>query len=199
MPEFETLGYHTYEDRKPGDEKIGPVWSQNVHSFLGRGYYFWEDDYSYAMLWGTRQYYSKGYHFFIGKAKIGCAFDAFFDLVGVKRHQTFIQEVNSEFSKRRPGKPFLLSTVIEILKRASRDTDDRIYYGKFNYKVIRALDRNPIKDTKGMSVEKIIRFSEKAGGIMVMNPCYIICLLEKKDILLEPLLIVHSSRAGRSY
>lgn len=185
---FETLGHHTFENRNANDVENAPYRCSDVNAFLGRGYYFWEDNLPFAKFWGGVWYIDYDKKYFIGETEIKCNGADFFDLVGDRHHQKFLKETARFLAAKRPrtsGWP--IGKIIEFLKGASKDPDD-VFFEKFEYKVIRAVDDSAVK------LSQNYRFTDGNISYMDLNPCYIICVTFIKDIISTPLRVVHASK-----
>jgi hypothetical protein len=184
---FETIGHHTFENRGQNDERHAPYKCSDTNAFLGRGYYFWEDNLPFAKHWGGVWYIQIGKKYFIGEFTISCDISSFFDLVGNRSHQKFIRETAKILARKRPGlSSWPVGKIIEFLKAASKDPDD-YFFEKFNYLVIRAADDSALKTS-----EKI-KFAGNKENSADLNPCYIVCVVDKNEILSSPIKIVHAS------
>jgi hypothetical protein len=187
---FDTVGQHTCEDRRPGDEAKAPFMCLDVNAFLGRGYYFWEDNLQLAKHWGGERYHKKGKAYLVGETPISCDWNDFFDLVGNRQHQKFLVSImNMLVSKRQALHGWPIGRIIEFLKGANTDPEGQ-YFGKFTYKVFRAVDDS------FRVFEKDTAFAETQHNYVNLNPCYIICVIDQKGIILHPLTIVHRSKKG---
>lgn len=186
--QFETIGHHTFEDRGKDDAKNAPYKCTDGNAFLGRGYYYWEDNLQLAKHWGGLRYIEHGKHYFVGESPISFDRDEFFDLIGDRKHQTYLLEISKMLTKKRPEKgTWPIGKVIEFLKASNIDPDGE-FYDKFKFKLIRAVDDNFLK------FKKNAKFATTQQSFTDLNPCYIICVTEKKGILLEPISIVHASK-----
>ena len=184
---FETIGHHTFENRGQDDAKNAPYRCIDVNAFLGRGYYFWEDNLVFAKHWGGIWYVNNGKKYFIGETTIVCDQGDFFDLVGSRTHQKMVREIAKLLATKRPrlsGWP--IGKIIEFLKAASKDPDDP-FYEKFKYRVIRAADDASLK----LSHEH--KFADDKNSYMDLNPCYIICVTFINGIISTPIKVVHAS------
>lgn len=185
---LETIGHHTFENRNANDVDGAPYRCSDVNAFLGRGFYFWEDNLAFAKFWGGKWYIDIGKKYFIGETEIKCVKSDFFDLVGDRQHQKFLKETAKILAAKRPrtsGWP--IGKIIELLKAASKDPDD-MFFAEFEYKVIRAVDDSAIK------LSQNYQFSEENINYMDLNPCYIICVTFIKGIISTPLRVVHASK-----
>ena len=188
--QFETIGHHTFEDRGKDDAKNAPYKCTDINAFLGRGYYYWEDNLQLAKYWGGLRYIDHGKHYFIGQSFISSDGNGFFDLIGNRKHQTYLYEVSKMLAQKRPEKgTWPIGRVIGFLKASSIDPDGE-FYDKFKFKLIRAVDGSLLK------FKKNAKFATTQQNFTDLNPSYIICVTEKKGILLEPILIVYTSKPG---
>lgn len=185
---FETIGHHTFENRGQDDAENAPYRCTDVNAFLGKGYYFWEDNLVFAKHWGGVWYLKQEKEYFVGETTIKCDQGDFFDLVGSRVHQKFIREtVKLLATKRAKLSAWPIGKIIEILKAASKDPDNE-FYEKFNYHVIRAADDASLK----LSQEH--KFADNNNSYMDLNPCYIICVTFINGIISTPIKVVHSSK-----
>lgn len=189
MAIFSTKGHHACEDRAPGDHKKAPFYCNSGHAFLGRGYYFWEDDLPYAKYWGGLRYKSNGKEYLVIEAPLQCDYQYFFDLVGVKAHVNFLVDVKKHLAQRKPelhGWP--IGRVIEFLKRASLDKTG-MFFGQFNYIMLRCND-----STK--QPRQGLLFASNQPNIFEANPIYIVCVVDKRCIISANQTLVHKSKKG---
>ena len=186
---FTTIGHHTFENRGGQDNnKHAPYKCNDINAFLGKGYYFWEDNLAFAKHWGGIWYNNKNRKkYFVGEFTITCGLASFFDLVGNRNHQKIIRETAKLLAKRRAGlSAWPIGKIIEFLKAASKDPDD-IFFEKFNYLVIRAADDTALKTSEQH------KFADSKLNSADLNPCYIICVLVKNEILSSEIKVVHTS------
>lgn len=186
---FRTTGHHACGDRSPGDDKKAPFFCGHGQAYLGRGYYFWEDNLGYAMEWGGTRYKDNGKEYLVIEAMLECETDDFFDLVGVMAHIKFIVKVRDELARKKPalgGWP--IGRIIEYLKQANLDSAGP-FYGLFSYGMLRCSDL--IKRPR-----QILLFSSNQPSYLEGNPIYIICVTDKKYIVSGSQKLVHKSRKG---
>lgn len=184
---FETIGHHTCEDRLPEDENRAPFLCTDTNSFLGKGYYFWEENIPMGKHWGSVWYMALGKEYLVCEFAIQCDFHELFDLVGNRRHQHFLASVRKKLAGKRPEKyKWPIGKLLELLRRSN--TIAGPFEGQFSYKLIRAVDNSFAK----MSQETL--FSETRENFIDLNPCYIICVTDKKGIILELNGVVHKSK-----
>ena len=174
---FKTVGHQTLEFRNNTDdvEKNGPFPVENVStSFLGSGYYFWDNHIELAHWWGDWRIKKQ---YIIGECEIGVERNDFFDLVGSRDDQINLQNIIDKLNL----KDLSIGEIIEVLKGMEKNVT-----GIFPYKAIRAVD-NSIK--LSFSQEKYLFQSDKAS-FSILSPMYMICLLDKKELLLSPFKVI---------
>lgn len=112
--------YQTLEDRNNETEveAHGPYLCKREHPipWLGRGYYFWEDDIQMAREWASRAGYKKHY---ICHSSYDFYNHNFFDLVGnpydLKVFRGFVDVLKEFYPNKRLTVPFVLNYVKEEL------------------------------------------------------------------------------------
>lgn len=195
---FTTICQHTFEDRLPGDENKAPFHCLDTNSFVGRGFYFWDDNLQVAKYWGGLRYHNKGLPYLVGEAPFECDWNDFFDLVGSRRHQKFLLDVRRTLAGRRPQRTsWPIGNLIEFLKASNIDPECE-YFNKFNFKAIRAVDDSfSLPKDQIELMKELTQFAGDTGNYTYLNPCYLICVISKKDISLKQLTVVHSSKQAR--
>jgi len=194
MPElthyFETIGHHTFENRgHQNDVQNAPYRCVDSNAFLGRGYYFWDDNLPFAKHWGGKWYIERQKKYYIAETIIQCHKEDFFDLVGERKHQKLLRDTAKSLATKRPSlSGWPIGKIIEFLKAASLDPDSP-FYQKFTFKVIRAADDASLK----LSQTQVFS-DENAFSYMDLNPCYIICVTFIKGIISTPIKVVHASK-----
>jgi len=188
---FTTIGHHTFENRGvPGDIPNAPYFCREVNAFLGRGFYFWEDNLPFAKHWGGIWYIDKGLRYYVGEVDISCSSELFFDLVGNRDDQKFFKiAVRILASRRAQLSSWPIGKIIEFLKAASKDPDDE-FHTKFDYMAIRAADNS---STRHADIRK---FAESNASYADLNPCYIICVTVRNEIISTPVRVVYTANAG---
>ena len=183
---MEVVGYQTLEDKDNIDEieMDGPYQCTHRSAWLGTGRYLWDTNFQWALEWGPIAYCKYGKDFVIGKCKVVLD-EHCYDLHGSVAHWLDFKEIvdslidTGYLSKDKITVP----KVIEYLKKK----------GLFDYKSIRAVDYpgSPnklafrIKNHKGRA-----RIQEH----MLMNQRVQICVIEKKDVILPPFLVVYPEK-----
>jgi hypothetical protein len=168
--------YQTLEDRDNIDviELDGPFKCTHANSWLGIGYYLWDTNFEWAITWGEVAHRKKGNEYVIAKCKVNLENNCF-DLVGNVKHQQDLIEVikvMKESGKIKNNNEETIPNLITYLKSK----------GIFKYKSIRAADMHD----KAVSLRFLIYRKE----FMIINQRVQICVIEKKDVLLRPFLVV---------
>jgi hypothetical protein len=135
MASFEI--YHTTENRGNHSdiEKTGGVFGDTTELFLGRGYYYWEDNYSHALVWGQKRY--KG-HFYIFKGNMELDLDKMFD-ISFMGHNNYIRKLYAKFilqyKKKTKSNDFYLGLFIDFvldlqndLRKINQLKDDELFF-----------------------------------------------------------------------
>lgn len=134
-------------------------------SYLGDGFYFWDDNIERAHQWGKEHY--KGYYSILEYPILLKGAD-YLDLVGsrqdLKMFAMLIDKVRKEQGQ------ISVSQCIAFLRKM-----EKVKPGVFPYKAIRVVDVR----SRGNRFET---FVEGKPGMFPINPCYIICVYTK-DVL----------------
>ena len=174
---FQTVVHQTLEDRGNPEniENHGPFPVLNVkNSYLGAGYYFWDDHIELAHWWG-KYYVKKDY--VICEGKLSVEKDKFLDLVGSRQDQKYFSFMIEKLGMQNES----IGTIIESLKEMDMKPN---FKGVFPYKVIRAMDVT----SKSTSVEK--SFASGKKGMANLAPQIMICLIKKNKVILPEYKIV---------
>ncbi len=176
---MQALVFHTVEDRGDADhvERFAPFISTN--SFLGTGYYFWEENLDLAHWWGVAHCDEE---YIICEGSIKCDDSVYLDLVGNVKHQRLMRELetllSAEVMRAFNTKRIALGMLIEFCKRLG--ATKRL---EFPFKVIRAVDHHA-------RVEHGMVFTLAKGSFIDLDPRIIICLTEKKPVFLSGVKII---------
>jgi hypothetical protein len=178
---YHTIGHQTLEDRDNADyvEGNGPFQADRPDPYLGRGYYFWEDNCAMAEYWGETQ---KRGNYIICKSNIFLDDNLHFDLMGNRQHQKLLLSLKEKFER----KDWPIGKFIEFLKELSKKKNcEKI----FPFKIIRAMDsaRHDIDEIKEY-------FNKRNKGYANLNPIVIICLTEKNSLFLHSYKIIHPEK-----
>lgn len=182
MSLFETTVHHTVQDLDNADyiENHAPFAVEDIaNSYLGSGYYFWDNHIDLAHDWG---YIHCGNSYVICEGEMKVPIEIFLDLVGSRADQMMMEKYVNDI----PGLDGLtLGEQIEFLKKLEATPNNK---GIFPFKVIRAIDISPTR----YKVVKL-KFAEKRNGYTTLNPKMIICLTEKNKLILKSLKIIYPS------
>jgi hypothetical protein len=180
---FRTIVHQTLLDKGNADqiENEGPFPVQDVkNSYLGGGYYFWDNHIELAHWWGKVHCANK---YVICQGDLEVTEDLFFDLLGSREQQLYFKDVISKL----PGAEHMpIGSVIELLKELEGKPNKK---GIFPFKVIRAMDvkNNSFK-------QNVIPFAKKKVGEMTLAPQIIVCLIEKNNLHLRSYKIIHPDK-----
>ncbi len=180
---FTTIVHQTLEDRDNADhvEEQGPFAVDDIkHSYLGSGYYFWDDHIELAEWWGECRING---NYIICEGDLKVPKEQFFDLVGCRKDQIYFLEV---IKKLNLGK-LKIGAIIELLKDLERRPNKK---GIFPFKVIRAVDIY----TRSKYNQEIMKFAEKRNGLANLSPMMIICLIKKNKVLLPTYRIIYPDK-----
>jgi len=171
------VAYQTLEDRDNIDqiEAEGPYICRRHGSWLGLGYYLWDTKYEWSYEWGVNSYERNGKGFVIAECRLDLSKDCF-DLVGSVQHQMDFLEIIQQMiiSKRiKNEKEAIVPNLIQFMKTK----------GVFNFKSIRANDFH--KDIVRL------KFRNDKNEYMVLNQRVQICVITKKDVLLQPFRVIY--------
>lgn len=176
---FQTIVHQTLRDDNNADhiENNGPFSVEDIEqSYLGSGYYFWDDHIELAHWWGQKRI--KG-RYVICQGELKISKELFFDLVGCRQDQKHFKDVIERFGFQNKS----IGTVIELLKNVEKKPN---FKGIFPYKVIRAMD---VSD--GSYAQEYKKFVSSKKGRANLTPQMIICLIEKNKVVLPTYKIIH--------
>jgi hypothetical protein len=192
---YVTIVQHTFENRQPGDEARAPFHCTDANAYLGRGFYFWDDNLPLGKYWGGLRYHNHDLAYHVIEGPFECDRNDFFDLVGSREHQKFLIGVRIKLAGKRPNTAtWPIGKIIQFVRNASKDPDHE-YYKKFDFKAIRAVDVSfslPKDQIETAMAE--VNFAGDSGSYTYLNPCYIICVIDKNALVLGPFTLVHSSQ-----
>ena len=148
----------------------GPTLADNDDEWLGKGYYFWDNNIDDAHWWGNIHYSGS---YIITKSAYDYHSTEYLDLVSLREHKEYIQKACFYLEKRAKKlgreEKITIGKVIEILKKSDRN---------FKFKAIRACPV-PIKS-------KRISFDTDGQCLMFPNAKYQICVIDKVFLIEEP-------------
>ena len=150
--------------------------------FLGQGYYFWDNNFDMARIWG-RTHYSND--FFILEYDIDISETKCFDLVGNRGHQIFLITMLKKLKEKGYERDYWeISRCIEYLKRlAFRDNS------VFPYENIRAIDYLPPDELQQIE----FYFVKGTKHYTILNPKMAICSLNKDTLPLQSVKMIYES------
>lgn len=173
---MKTIGHHTIEKRNTSDYiiKNGPFPTVDRNPYLGKGFYFWDNNYQFAKVWGNTRYNG---NYIICKATLHLDNEIFLDLVGNRENIMYFEKLIKKLNREN----WPIGKFIEFLKEKELDKNLK---GIFPFKAIRALDYD--KDNF-----KKYKFAEGKAGYTSLRPIFIICLFEKTELLLSDFKIIY--------
>ncbi len=165
---FKTLVHHTVQDLDNPEyvEDNAPfkMLNRGKGTYLGEGYYFWDNHYDLACWWGE-VHCNKKYMICEGDFEIP-NYDIC-DLAGSRTDQLYFQKCIEILNADENT----MESIITLLLKLEAQPEKR---GLFPYKAIRAVDV-----FKGKYAEHLINFNVEKKGFVILNPKIIICLFKK--------------------
>jgi hypothetical protein len=183
MSYFETIVHQTLVDNEDPDriEAEGPYAASDIaNSYLGSGYYFWDDHIELAHWWGEK--HVKG-DYVICEGELTVDKSLFFDLVGCRQDMIYFKDIISRMPQLRNLE---IGKIIEILKEMSKNPNKSEL---FPFKVIRAVVKSKTSYT-----EEVVDFAKNKPGKMTLTPQIFICLVEKNKLHLQAFKVVYPSK-----
>ncbi|MFN8277655.1 MAG: hypothetical protein U0T84_09235 [Chitinophagales bacterium] len=161
---------------------------ENLYQFLGTGYYLWDYNLEFAKRWGDMRY---SYGYYIVQFQVNIPDEFFLDLAGNRMDMEWflgtkkmLMELGYDFEHiMANGKELCIGTYIEFLKRVSKESGANF----FPYLAIRAVDVN------SASKHFTLKFVENKRNSTNLNPRFVICILDKKALVLPHREIVYES------
>ena len=178
---FKTIAHQTLQNKNniKEVERNGPYPVKEIESsFLGAGYYFWDNHLDLAKWWGERHCNNR---YYICECDIEVDEFYFLDLVGNRQDQINLNELIDRLNISH----LTLGEIMEVLKEIQREQPESQL---FPYKAIRALDY----ENKPSFISRKILFKPNNNSYAVLSPMYIICLIEKKELILSPYKVIYS-------
>lgn len=181
--------YHTTEHRGNHEEIIhnGGVYGDSTDLFLGKGYYYWENNFDEAKNWGIKRY--KG-NSFIFCGKFNFDLERMFDL-SLNEHILYIQKLQKKLSVKKKGVgdlkigvfiDFLIDFQNEQLEKGEI-TDEELF---FPFWYSKGLDETDVK------TENLERFSIRVGHYYNVKPLVFFCVYKKDYINLTDFTLVRT-------
>lgn len=182
---MKTIGHHTCkrDGGKAYVELNSPFFSSKSSRgktpFLGSGYYFWDNNLGQAKAWGKINYSNK---YFIVQSELEFTSNQMLDLVGNRSHMIYFLDLYRKFSSYYDdGNKWVIGEFIELLKKLNSKPE---YKGIFDFEASRAIDLHQQHNSKN------ITFSEEMKNYTNLNPCLVICLYNKKNIILRSEILI---------
>ena len=176
---FETIVHQTLQNKNNNAEveANGPYPTTDLkNSFLGRGYYFWDNHIELAKFWGKIRCNNK---FIICEGELKIEKKDFLDLVGSRSDQIHFLNLVSTLNMKKQS----IGKTIEALKALEKEEK-----GIFPYKAIRVMDN--LQKRKFPQTQ--YKFSSKEN-YSILAPMYIICLLDKNKLILPTFKVIFSN------
>lgn len=185
--------YHTTEHRGNHQEieARGGVYGDTTDLFLGRGFYYWEDNYQQALVWGQRRY--KG-NFYVFSGTITFDLDKMFD-ISTMTHNNFILKLFKQFKAQYKHKTrsdtFFLGLFIDFLLNLQNDllrinkiNEDEVFF-PFDYS--KGIDHSAMKRTDSEL------FSKRDPSWYFSSPLVFFCVYQEKMLTLNTFKLVKTA------
>lgn len=189
-----TIGHHTCTKKGGKESVINNAPFLAVHTpfekdikkrklqFLGQGYYFWDNNFELARIWGKSHCNND---FFIIECEINITENNCFDLVGNRGHQIMLLSTLEKLKEKGYKKDYWeISKCIEYLKKLAKYNNE-----VFPYEHIRAIDY--LKPHGLQQVE--FYFVKGNKHFTILNPKMAICTLNKDTLPLHTVKIIYES------
>lgn len=169
-------GYQTLEDKDNIDviELEGPFECTHRGSWLGTGAYLWDTNIKWAHEWGNIGYQKREKNYVIAQTQLNLEHECF-DLLGsVSCQQDLIEciDVMIASGKIKDAKQAVIPNLIHFMKEI----------GIFTYSSIRAADIH-----KGIMR---LKFRGDRKEYSIIGQRVQICVIKRKDVILQPLKVV---------
>ncbi len=175
--------YHTLENRGNFQTILDNkgIKADTTDLFLGEGYYYWEDNFDHALIWGQKRYRGN-FYVFMGLLEIDL--NITFDISSMS-HNNFIKKMYSKFKTKyagRFGRQFYLGNFIDFLidwqndliNRGEIKEDERF----FPFKYSKGIDHSSLKKADSQV------FSKRDPSWYYNKPVVFFCIYDKKDLIL---------------
>jgi hypothetical protein len=170
---FKTIVHQTLSNRENPEyiENNGPFKISDIKtSYLGEGYYFWDNHIELAHWWGTAHCNN---NYIICEAKFEIEESDFCDLVGSRQDQIYFKQIINMLGFH--GKT--IGSIIELLKGLNLEPKTK---GIFPYKAIRGVEYQTNKYN-----QFFYYYAQNKPGKIPLNPRIIICLITKNPTILK--------------
>ncbi len=181
------IGHHTCSSK--GGEKFvireAPFLSE--HGFLGKGYYFWQNNLEFAKIWGHRHYNGK---YYVLEFELNVYYDELLDLVGnrtqMMQFKNLIYSIKQKLAEKFKNTPekkvaideWGIGEIIEYLKRKNI----------FEYKIIKAVDYRV--SYRHLGKESFLRNKK---NFIFLNPRIFYCFIEKNNLYFSNKKLIYTS------
>lgn len=175
---FESILHQTLQDKGNPDyvENNGPFpVKDSKNSYLGNGYYFWDDHEDLAHWWGEVHCEMK---YIICESVFTIEDNDFCDLIGRRGDMKHLQQMIDDMDLRQLN----MGQIVEYLREIDRTPG---YKGSFPYKAIRAIDLGGSKFP-----EMIYKFAGNKKGVITLTPRILVCLFAKDTTILQTFKII---------
>ncbi len=177
---FETIVHHTVQDlhnpQYVEDNAPFKMVNKGKGTYLGQGYYFWDNHFELACWWGEVHCNNK---YMVCEANFEIPNSDFCDLVGSRADQMYFQECIEMLKAEVNTMGAIIDLLIALEQRPERK-------GIFSYKAIRAVDIY-----KGAFPQHLVNFNTGKDGITLLNPKFIVCLFKKDAQILKNFKIIY--------
>jgi len=180
--------YQTLEDRENhiDVEEHGPFICKWENTWLGDGYYFWEEFYHLAEWWGTHRYPS-GY--IICQAQCDHT-EKLFDLVGNMKHIASFKSIMQEM--KRQGRVNNTTTVSRVIRFMQAKIE------AFNYEAIRVHGIGSLSAHSKQYVQRLI-FESTRTAYLDLQPAVQLCLFKKNSLNLREFRVIYPDHYREDY
>lgn len=173
---FNTIVHQTLKNnRRSTVEQNGPFISK-LNTYLGKGYYFWDDHIELAKWWG--EVHCKN-DYIICEGNFIISRNSFLDLVGSRQDMKHLALLMKKFDISH----FNIGEAIEFFKKIEKLSTKK---GIFPFNAIRAIDFR-----ESSFIARNVKFAKNKTGVMTFSPQIIICLIEKNKLILPTYKIIN--------
>jgi hypothetical protein len=144
-----------------------------IMPYLGEGYYFWDYNLEYAMVWGE-SHYSNKYFILECEVNIDCDDETYLDLVGNRKHLVGFVSLLMEFNliHEEGTKGIDLCYIIEYLRKYCPPE-------VFPFKIIRAVD---YKNEEKAGIKIVFNGKGQKPSFTILNPRIIFAFKNRDEI-----------------
>lgn len=181
---FKTIVHHTAKNKGEAfqiEESAPFKCTQSDLSYLGSGYYFWDNHFELAHWWG-KVHYNREYVICEGNFEIQDI--DFLDLVGSRSDMIHLSELIQKFSLTNQT----MGTVIEKLKKLNELPSFR---GIFSFLAIRSIEIKGDRNDSYLNKAQLIKYTSNNVAFTNLSPRLIICMVNKNRVILPSLKVVY--------